>query len=359
MKRIQKARVKFITLCPRGKNLMPVLYKADGTVAFDALTKASEDAGELTNIVYPAERADTDDHLASAEVIKDMAHAFQKEGGQIDIRHDGKPVSKDKAYVAESFIVQKGDPRFEDYTDYDGNSVDATGAWATVIKIEDPELRRLYREGEWNGVSMQGQGLLTVEKADEEKPPHWFTKFLTAVGLGSNSNNDEDVDMKKQELEEVFEKQFEKLAEILKPAPKADETEEVKKADEKEEVKKEEVKLDLTDPKAVREHAEKLEKEEALKNLDLTDPKAVREHLAKLEKEEADAIEKAEADDSDEVKELKAKLRKAEIKAGTKQAGDSNEKDEVIDGFSKEETSAIKTGSKMAAFNNKEHGFTA
>lgn len=358
MKRIHKARVKFITLCPRGKNLMPVLYKADGTVAFDALVKASEDAGELTNIVYPAERADTDDHLASAEVIKDMAHAFQKEGGQIDIRHDGKPVGKDKAFVAESFIVQKGDPRFEDYTDYDDNPVDATGAWATVIKIEDPELRRLYRDGEWNGVSMQGQGLLSVEKADEDETPGWFTKFLQAVGLGSNTTNDEDVDMKKQELEEILKADRKELvaelAKTLKPEPKK---EEVKK----EEVKKEdENKLDLTDPKAVRELAEKLEKEEAEKNFDLTDAKAVRELAEKLEKEGAEKLEKEEADDSDEVKELKAELRKAENKAaGQKAAVDNENKDEALEGFSKEEIAAIKQGSRMAKFNNTEHGFTA
>jgi hypothetical protein len=357
MQRIKKARIQFITLCPRGRNQMPVLYKADGTVAFDALTKATEDAGELTNIVYAAERPDTDDHLASAEVIKDMAHAFQKDGGQIDIRHDGKAVGADKAYVAESFIVQKGDPRFEDYTDYDGKPVDATGAWATVIRIDDPELRRLYREGEWNGVSMQGPGLLTMEKADEDTTPNWFTKFqnklLTAVGLGVTTNDDE-VDMKKQELEEVFEKEFKKLAEILKP-----EKEEVK-TEEKVIVKEDEDKLDLTDIKAVREHAAKLEKEEAAKNFDPTDAKAVRELADKLAKEEADAIEKAEADDSDEVKELKADLRKAELKVGSKQTADSDEdKDESLEDFTKEEVLAIDTGSRMAAFNNEAAGYKA
>jgi hypothetical protein len=356
MKRIKKARIQFITLCPRGKNQMPVLYKADGTVAFDALTKATEDAGELTNIVYAAERPDTDDQLASADVIKDMAHAFQKEGGQIDIRHDGKPVGSDKAYVSESFIVQKGDPRFADYKDYDGNPVDATGAWATVIKIDDPELRRLYREGEWNGVSMQGPGLLSVEKSDETDS--LLTKILKAIGLKSPTP-DEDVDMKNEELQALLKQDREvlvaELTKILKP--------------EKEEVKKEEViekeedrrpPIDLTDIKAVREHAEKLEKEEAAKNFDPTDAKAVRELAEKLAKEEADAIEKAEANDSDEVKELKDALRKAELKVGSKQTADSDEDtDESLEDFTKEEVSAINTGSRMAAFNNEAAGYKA
>ena len=354
MKRLKKARIQFITLCPRGKNLMPVLYKADGTVAFDALTKATEDAGELTNIVYAVETPDSDEHLASAEVIKDMAHAFQKEGGQIDIRHDGKPVSSDKAYVAESFIVQKGDPRFADYKDYDDNPVDATGAWATVIKIEDPALRQLYRDGEWNGVSMQGTGLLTVEKADETDS--LLQKILKAIGLKSPTN-DEDVDMKNEELQALLKQDREvlvaELTKILKPEPK------------KEEVKKEEVKkedeaptLDLTDIKAVREHAEKLEKEEAAKNFDLTDPKAVRELADKLAKEEAEKLEKAEADDSDEVKELKAELRKAEGRSN-KDVDENDTKDESLEDFTKEEISAIETGSRMAKFNNTAAGYTA
>jgi hypothetical protein len=378
MKRIKKARIQFITLCPRGRNQMPVLYKADGTVAFDALTKATEDAGELTNIVYTPERPDTDNHLASAEVIKDMAHSFQKEGGQIDIRHDGKAVGPDQAYVAESFIVQKGDPRFADYTDYNGNAVDATGAWATVIKIDDPELRRLYREGEWNGVSMFGQGLLTVEKADEEEAPGWFTKFLSRVGIKNiNSTTPiQEINVEKQELQEILKADREALVadlvKALKPEPTIEETnEDITKEDD----------IDLTDPKALREQAEKLEKEEAIKNLDLSDPKALRAYADSLEKADDDSADDSADDAADEtaddaadeniekedddadaklIDELRAKLRKAEIKQGSRQtaSADSNE-DEVYADFSKEETAAIKQGSRMAQFNNKEHGFTA
>lgn len=368
MKRIKKARIQFITLCPRGRNQMPVLYKADGTVAFDALTKATEDAGELTNIVYAAERADTDGHLASAEVIKDMAHAFQRDGGQIDIRHDGKAVKRDQAYVAESFIVQKDDPRFADYTDYDGKSVDATGAWATVIKIDDPELRRLYREGEWNGVSMFGQGLLTVEKADEDNAPGWFTKFLSRVGIKNinPTTPTPEINVEKQELQTILAEDRKALVTDLVKALKPDDqntnantnTDGTPEVIAKEEVKKEDT-VDLTDPKAVRELADKLQKEADKKALDLTDPKAVRELADKLAKEAADKIEESEADDSDEVKELKASLRKAEIKAGSKQTGDGDSNEDVVyEGFSKEEASAIKQGSRMAAFNNKAQGFT-
>ena len=328
MKRIQKARIQFLTLCPKGKNRMPVLYKADGTIEFDTVIKASDDAGEITAIVYPAENADTDGHLASAAVIKDMAHAFQKEGGQIDIRHDGKAVGVDRAYVAENFIVQKGDPRFVDWKDYDGNLVDATDAWATVIKIDDPSLRQLYKDDVWNGISMQGTGIMTVEKADETD--NLLQKLLKAIGLKSPTN-DEDVDMKNEELQALLKQDREvlvaELTKILKPEPKAE--------PKKEEVKKED-------------------------EIDLTDPKAVRELADKLAKDEADAIEKAEANDNDEVKKLKVDLRKAEIKAGSKQTVDNdNEKDASLEDFTKEEVASIETGSRMAAFNNEAAGYKA
>lgn len=369
MKRIQKARIQWLTLCPRGKNQLPVLYKADGTVEFATVTKASEDLGEITAIVYPVDRADSDEHVASAPVIRDMAHNFQKEGGQIDIRHDGKVVDKDRAYVAESFIVQKGDPRFTDMKDYDGNPVDATDAWATVIKIDDPKLRQLYKDGEWNGISMQGQGLLTIEKSDDDGPaPRWFSKFLKACGLeGSPSNNDTDqVDqMKIEEMEALMKAQTESLVKAFAPTK-----EEIKKGDDqidltdrdavqkladklaKEDAQKD---IDLTDPKAVQALATKLAKEEVQKNIDLSDPKAVRELADRLAKEETDALQKDGEGDSDEVRTLKAELQKAEGRS-TKSKGNDADDTSGMEDFSKEEVQAMELGSRMAAFNNKARG---
>ena len=50
--------------------------------------------------------------MASADVIREMAHDFMTEP-RIDVMHDGKALGTDKVSVAESFIVQKGDPRFD------------------------------------------------------------------------------------------------------------------------------------------------------------------------------------------------------------------------------------------------------
>lgn len=357
MKRIQKAKIKFISLCPRGKNALPVLYKADGTVEFDTVTKASEDIGELTAVVYAPENPDKDQHVASPEVIRDMAHTFQKEGGQIDIRHDGRAVERDRAYVAESFIVQKGDERFADLKDYDGNPVDAAGAWATVIRIDDPDLRQLYRDGKWNGVSMAGTGLLSVEKesADEE-PPGWFTKALRALGLGGVSQDvNEDIEMKKEELEALLKESnaalVGELAKALKP-----ETEEVTKGDDND------PEVDLNDPAALKARAAELEKERAVKDLDLSDPAALRAYADSLEKGDDDDAGEGEPEDvakegdSDEVAELKAKLRKAQARSN--QAGGAEE-NYVPEGLTKEDVDAIDIGRRMAEHLNKQRGFTA
>jgi len=157
-RRIKKARIDFISLVPRGANQLPVLYKSDESrIAIQTLFKGDIDHGEVTAIVYAPEKRDSQGDIASADVIKEMAADFLRRGGEIDIRHNGKALSKEDVYIAESFIVQKGDARFADMKDYSGDPVgDMTGSWAVVLKIENEQLRDLYREGKWEGVSMAG-----------------------------------------------------------------------------------------------------------------------------------------------------------------------------------------------------------
>jgi len=155
-RRIKRAKITHLSLCPKGVNQMPVLYKADGSFELECISKM-DDQGDLLALVYVPERPDAEGDVASAEVIKGFAHDFLRHGGHIDIVHDLKPVGVDRAHVAETFIVQKGDPRFTDWKDDAGKALDATGSWGTLIKIHDPELKRLYREGGWRGVSMYGQ----------------------------------------------------------------------------------------------------------------------------------------------------------------------------------------------------------
>jgi Putative phage serine protease XkdF len=166
-RRIKKAKISFVSLVSRGANNLPVIYKsADNSLSLQTLSKL-DDQGELLAVVYAPEMRDTQGDIASAEVIKDAAYGFLAGEGGVDIMHDGRKLEPKDAFVAESFIVQKGDARFSGWTDLDGNAVELAGSWATVIKIENPELRRLYREGKWNGVSMGGTAVVEEDKSNK------------------------------------------------------------------------------------------------------------------------------------------------------------------------------------------------
>ena len=119
-RRIRNAKITHVSLCQAGKNKLPVLYKADGKdrVRFESLAKATDkfdDQGELLTVVYAPEHRDVDGDIASAEAIKKMAYSFARDGQGLDIEHDGKVLPREDAYVAESFLIAKGDERFADW----------------------------------------------------------------------------------------------------------------------------------------------------------------------------------------------------------------------------------------------------
>lgn len=226
MRRIKKASIKFISLVPAGANKIEPVYKADGSVSFGTLIKADsfEEKGELTAVVYAPNLRDSQGDVADAEVVKQMAYDFIANGASIDINHDNKPVPHDRARVAETFIVQKTDERFHGWTDRDGNPIDLTGAWATVIKIDDPDLRKKYKNGDWAGVSMGGTAIVEQEKADVEKLVELLTKAINPPNPNQQpSMTPQDLEVLKTALKEGFDS----LAKAIVP------TVETKKADAK------------------------------------------------------------------------------------------------------------------------------
>lgn len=387
-RRITKAKITTISLVPRGANQMPVIYKSDDDVAeFGTIVKDDrlDEHGELTAIVYAPEQTDSQGDIASAAVIKDMAYDFAQRGlGDIDLRHDGKPVSKNDAYVAESFIVQKGDPRFDGTKDYDGNKVDVAGAWATVIKIEDKGLRTLYREGKWNGVSMFGNA--TVKAASEDNQVLELLKGLgRLVGVGardSTTTSNGDLDMDAKELNQILDKRDDSIvakltkalsttkhdADTLSKAGVEDDdtpevidlkvelykaknpngTKPVTKSDDNDKTTKPKFDGDPTDEKAVAKFEFEVKKHEILSEMDATDPASVKEANEKLTALTKEAGDSANGDDGDtpEVADLKRRLRKAE--------GRSNQPSDKSrpTGMSKEDAEAAEIGAQVAAYAN-------
>lgn len=275
-RRIKKAEIKFVSLCVRGANTLPVLYKSDdNTVEMQTLSKLSED-GLLTAVVYAPDLRDSQGDIADAEVVKGMAYSYIKNGAKLDIIHDGKPVPSEKAFVAESFLIQKDDPRFKDWKDYTGKPVDVTGGWAIVVKIEDPTLRALYREGKWNGVSMAGPAVVETEKSQQD-----ILDSFARIFSGKLTLPNQEQEMTPTELEAAIAKAnaplisaLSGLVETLKPKAPAETKTEAKKAEDEAPV----YKGKPDDEKALLKHERDLALFELRKLADLSTPEGAKEY---------------------------------------------------------------------------------
>jgi hypothetical protein len=166
--RVLKARVKFLSLVKKGANKMPALYKDEGgLVEHLTLMKYEPEQGELLTVTFAPEYRDSDLTIASVEVIKEMAYSHAESGFKLDLFHDGEVLTPEQAFVAESFIIQKGDPRFTDWKDRDGKPVDVAGGWGNVIKFKSPALRDAARDGTIGGVSVYGPAIVALNKSDQ------------------------------------------------------------------------------------------------------------------------------------------------------------------------------------------------
>lgn len=222
--RLRKIRISLISLVTDPANKVQAVFKsAEGNPLreFQTIAKLDEQ-GYLTSLVYIPEFADTDGQAASAEEIEDACNSYPllMKGSGIDVMHDCEPVDKEEAHLCQNFIVQKGDPRFQDVV-IDGEKVDTTGAWAVVMKLNSERLRAPYRTGVWNGVSMFGSALVsTVAKSGT------FPNAL-ATRLGNTSTLKEN-EMDPKELAEAIAKALapvvEKIDEVAKTVAKANET---------------------------------------------------------------------------------------------------------------------------------------
>jgi hypothetical protein len=230
-KRILKAKIDFISLCPKGANTLKTVYKAedgqDQDVSFSVLSKDMTEQGELLAVVYSPDLVDSQGDTASAEVIKEMAYGFARDGKGIDIRHNSELVAKEAAFIAESFIIQKDDPRFKGFKDYEGTEIDVTGGWGAVIKIEDEDLRKKYKSGEWGGISMGG--LMLAQDADENKSVLKSIKDLLNKVMEKQNSKNTEIDMDAKELAALLATNNTALVAALKEvlAPKAKTAEEV------------------------------------------------------------------------------------------------------------------------------------
>lgn len=239
-RKIKKAEISHISLCPKGANKMQAIYKSfegldkECPVQISSLVKELEE-GVIAAVVYSPDSPDADGDFASKEVVKEMCYGFAANKGGVDIRHSFSEVPKDVAFVAESFIIQKADPRFSDIKDDEGKLVDCEGSWGIVLKIEDENLKKLYREKEWVGVSIGGKAEFEPvkkeksEEDDSDKTLNIVQKILASLNLGSGSKQQEnDQEMKEDDVKKLVKEELgtqlgtfkEELLKALKPEDK-------------------------------------------------------------------------------------------------------------------------------------------
>jgi hypothetical protein len=154
-RKILKARITHISLCKRGANKIAAIYRSENAPSFalEAVAKMDEKV-ELVACVYAPNLLDAESMWTDPEVIRKACHEFLTEAiagrGGIDVSHDFQPLGEADVKISESFVIQKGDPRFADMK-VDGKPPHLTGGWGKVLQIHKPTFRSQYSTRDWDG----------------------------------------------------------------------------------------------------------------------------------------------------------------------------------------------------------------
>lgn len=173
MAKLTDLSVSFLSLVKTpatGKGL--TLKAADGErpVAFDLVVK-NDDMMRAYGVVYAPDQKDAHGDTADADTIRKAQAEFMREGRlkNIDTEHS---FTSEMAYVAESWLVRKGDPLFPD---------EPEGSWAVGIQIGDPDLWKQLKSGELTGISLAG--IARMEPGPDDPAHPRYTEKDAEVGL--------------------------------------------------------------------------------------------------------------------------------------------------------------------------------
>lgn len=222
MGEITELSVSFLSLVKTpatGKSLTLKSAKPNERATQFAITKTDDDRMIAYGIVYAPDQVDAHDEYASAQTIRRAAYEFMREARlkNIDTEHS---FTTEMAYVAESWLIRKGDALFPD---------EPEGAWAVGIQIGDVDLWKKLKTGDLTGISLAGIGRVEDDPADpppasftqKDAVPGWFQKFLTAA-TRSKDTPKEETDMTEDEVKDIVRKALkEEAGPIIKDALKA------------------------------------------------------------------------------------------------------------------------------------------
>lgn len=172
------------------------------------LNKADDERQVAYGVVYAPDQADSQGDHADAETIRQASYEFMRKQrtDQVDVQHS---FDEADAFVAESWIVQKGDAWFPD----------DPGAWAVAIQVRDPVLWARLKKGELTGLSLAG----TAHRQSDE-PQETYTRKSLRAFFASLLPLTEDSDMTEDQIKQQVKAALdEALPTALKAAlPEAD-----------------------------------------------------------------------------------------------------------------------------------------
>lgn len=231
MAKLTDLSVSFLSLVKTpatGKGL--TLKAADGErpAAFDLVVK-NDDMMRAYGVVYAPDQEDAHGDTADADTIRKAQAEFMREGRlkNIDTEHS---FTSEMAYVAESWLVRKGDPLFPN---------EPEGSWAVGIQIGDPDLWKQLKSGELTGISLAGIARMEPGPDDPAHPRYTekdaeiglIARLIKALTGAPHQEPVEETDMTKDEVQALVAETLKSvLPDALKdasqpagdPAPKAD-----------------------------------------------------------------------------------------------------------------------------------------
>ena len=138
--------VEFISLVAKPATGKPLILKNAGTPRLFAIKSLADEMQRAYGIVYAPDEVDSQGDTANAATVLKAATGFmmKKRQDKVDKDHSFKP---EQAFVAESWIVRKGDPLFPD---------EKAGAWAVGIQVQDTDVWEQLKSGALTGLSLAG-----------------------------------------------------------------------------------------------------------------------------------------------------------------------------------------------------------
>lgn len=217
---LKNIQVQFISLVRKGANKKTILWKSTDTEPPFSwkidITKTDEDKRLVFGIVYSPGEIDSQGDMTDAAEIEKAAYGFLKAsrtGSGVDKDHTFTP--EGGAFVAESWIVRKGDPIFPDQPE---------GSWAVAIKVDTDELWNAVKSGDIGGLSMGGLADVEVDAIEKALTEEIHKKgqssgFLAALKRIVTG----EIDMNEAEIKKITEKLVtDAIAKMDKPLSRED-----------------------------------------------------------------------------------------------------------------------------------------